>query len=223
MEHEKLEDLIMTESNDYITSLISQIKKLTLYFKKISKIDQIVFKNSSEEYSKLHRNVEKKLESLIKKFFILIDRDTENFDMNNFNYIVNGVDDMLENVSNNIDIIKGIKKEKNDEDIKNELKAVKENEFKKTKIFKNENSINNISDIDNSYYPFIPKIKEKPNSKIPLSNDIIEASKLRDENKKYEINFSDSKNEKLRKSLFYNPYQEEINDFIKQKKTNITH
>ena len=62
MEHEKLEDLIMTESNDYITSLISQIKKLTLYFKKISKIDQIVFKNSSEEYSKHHRNKEKKIE-----------------------------------------------------------------------------------------------------------------------------------------------------------------
>ena len=223
MEHEKLEDLIMTESNDYITSLISQIKKLTSFFKKISKIDQTVFKNSSDEYSKLHRNIEKKLESLIKKFFILIDRDTENFDMNNFNYIVNGVDDMLENVSNNIDIIKGIKKEKNDEDIKNELKAVKENEFKKTKIFKNENLMNNISDIDNSYYPFIPKIREKPNSKVPLSKDIIEAAKLRDENKKYEINFSDSKNEKLRTSLFYNPYQEEINDFIKseEKKYNI--
>ena len=212
--HEKLENIINTESDDYITKLINEIKKVSLYFKKISIINQRIFQNSSEEYSKLHNMIEKKLEKLIKKFFIIINRDTEDFNMNNFNDIKNGVDDMLEKVSNNIDILKGIKKEKTDEEIKNEYKLVKEKEYKNIN-FKNENIID-INDIDNSYYPFIPKIKEKPNAKYPLNEDIINASKLREENKTYEINYSDSKNEKLRTFLFNNPYEKEIKDFINE-------
>ena len=212
--HEKLENIINTESDDYITKLINEIKKVSLYFKKISIINQRIFQNSSEEYSKLHNMIEKKLEKLIKKFFIIINRDTEDFNMNNFNDIKNGVDDMLEKVSNNIDILKGIKKEKTDEEIKNEYKLVKEKEYKNIN-FKNENIID-VNDIDNSYYPFIPKIKEKPNAKYPLNEDIINASKLREENKTYEINYSDSKNEKLRTFLFNNPYEKEIKDFISE-------
>ena len=35
-EHEKLEQIIHTDSVDYVSDLIEQIKKLSFYFKKIS-------------------------------------------------------------------------------------------------------------------------------------------------------------------------------------------
>ena len=48
--HEKLENIINTESEDYITKLINEIKKVSLYFKKISIINQKIFYNNKQRH-----------------------------------------------------------------------------------------------------------------------------------------------------------------------------
>ena len=138
--HKKLEEIINTNSNDYITDLILQIKKISTFFKKISLINQKNFSLESNEYKNLHEKTIKKLENLILKFFKIIYKNPENkIIFSDYKNIINGVDDLLEKVSDNIDIIKGIKKEKKDEDILNELKNINEKESnikKSKKIYK---------------------------------------------------------------------------------------
>ena len=98
-EHQKLEQIIHTDSVDYVSDLIEQIKKLSFYFKKISLIDQQYFKNQSDEYNQLHKRVEAKLTNLIKNFLSLTSKDvelSEYFTLNNFDEIVNSVEDYFE-------------------------------------------------------------------------------------------------------------------------------
>ena len=77
---------------------------------------------------------------------------------------------------------------------------------------------NDVKDIDNSYYPFIPKLTEKHNAIKPLDKEIIDAQKLREENKeKLKLKYEDSKNKDIQKALFYNPYRFEIENFFKNK------
>ena len=222
--HKKLEEIINTNSNDYITDLILQIKKISTFFKKISLINQKNFSLESNEYKNLHEKTIKKLENLILKFFKIIYKNPENkIIFSDYKNIINGVDDLLEKVSDNIDIIKGIKKEKKDEDILNELKNINEKESnikESKKIYKlNENDD---FDIDNSYYSFIPKINIKYNFKEPLDNRILDAKNLREKNKeKLILKYSDSKNKNIQKPLFDNPYLYEIQEFINEEIENL--
>ena len=215
----KLEEIINTNSKDYITDLILQIKKISTYFKKVSLINQKNYSLESNEYKNLHEKTIKKLENLILKFFKIIYKNPENkIIFSDYKNIINGVDDLLEKVSDNIDIIKGIKKEKKDEDILNELKNINEKESKKIfKINENDNF-----DIDNSYYSFIPKINIKYNFKEELDKRILDAKNLREENKeKLILKYSDSKNKNIQKPLFDNPYLYEIQEFINEEIDNL--
>ena len=178
-EHEKLEQIIHTDSVDYVSDLIEQIKKLSFYFKKISLIDQQYFKNQSDEYNQLHKRVEAKLTNLIKNFLSLTSKDvelSEYFTLNNFDEIVNSVEDYFEKIAENIDILRGIKKERKDEDIKNELKSLQQKKLnQRAKVFNVKSNTEDFFDIDNSYYPFIPKITKKENCVTPLDERINDA------------------------------------------------
>ena len=220
-EHEKLEQIIHTDSTDYVTDLIEQIKKLSFYFKKISLIDQQYFKNQSDEYNQLHKRVEAKLTNLIKNFLSLTSKDVElsdYFTLNNFDEIVNSVEDYFEKIAENIDILRGIKKERKDEDIKNELKSLQQTKLnQRAKVFNVKNNTEDFFDIDNSYYPFIPKISKKENCVTPLDERINDARKLRNENKdKFLLKFEDSKNKDIQQAQFTNPYTPEISKFNKE-------
>ena len=220
-EHEKLEQIIHTDSVDYVSDLIEQIKKLSFYFKKISLIDQQYFKNQSDEYNQLHKRVEAKLTNLIKNFLSLTSKDvelSEYFTLNNFDEIVNSVEDYFEKIAENIDILRGIKKERKDEDIKNELKSLQQKKLnQRAKVFNVKSNTEDFFDIDNSYYPFIPKITKKENCVTPLDERINDARKLRNENKeKFVLKFEDSKNKDIQQAQFTNPYTPEISKFNKE-------
>jgi hypothetical protein len=69
-------------------------------------------------------------------------------------------------------------------------------------------------DIDNSYFPFIPKILTKPFSIHPLSEDIADARRLRAQNLSIK-NFSFEDRKKCDDNvLFPHPYKEEIVSFM---------
>ena len=67
-------------------------------------------------------------------------------------------------VSRNVDIVKGRVKENPEEDITKEVMKLKKEDLKNYVITKKVNLENDVKDIDNSYYPFIPKLTEKPNA-----------------------------------------------------------
>ena len=95
--------------------------------------------------------------------------------------------------------------------------------MKDYKIAKAVNLDNDVFDIDNSYYPFIPKLSEKPNAIEPLEQEIIDATKLRNENKeKLKLKYEDSKNKSIQKYLYNNPYTKEIETFCINKENELT-
>ena len=126
-------------------------------------------------------------------------------------------------VSRNIDIVKGRVKENPEEDITKEVIKIKKEELKNYNVTKKVNLENDVKDIDNSYYPFIPKLEEKPNAIKPLDEEILDARKLREENKeKLKLKFEDSKNKEIQKAIFFNPYRPEIENFFKNKEKELT-
>ncbi len=131
--------------------------------------------------------------------------------------MTNQVDNLLEKVSDNIDIILGKKKDKKDSEIEEELKTLK----KDKNIFNNLNSKNKVRveisddyDIDNSYFPFIPKIKFKPYALKELSYKLIDAKKLRAENPKTKTISFDDRKMSVDTNLFSHPYKVEIETLI---------
>lgn len=136
---------------------------------------------------------------------------------------------MLERVSLNIDIIKGIKKDKSKADVENELSEIKKSYDAKfshsnTQYIKDQtnrfisNSELDLFDFDNTYYPFIPKIYSKPNALTPLNPGIAEARETRKMNAETisQINFRDRKAREFdeNKRLFVHPYGDEIRSFF---------
>ena len=218
-----LEEIISTNSTDYIKDLIIQIKTITTFFNKIDSTSQHVFCQLNKEYEYTYQKVKNKLISLTKKLCLLTWKDNFEINIDSYDDLVNYVEDLLEMVSRNVDIVKGRVKENPDEDITKEVIKLKKEELKNYSITKKVNLENDVKDIDNSYYPFIPKLEEKPNSIKPLDKEIIDARKLREENKeKLKLKFEDSKNKEIQKALFYNPYRPEIENFFKNKEKELT-
>ena len=218
-----LEEIISTNSTDYIKDLIIQIKTITTFFNKIDSTSQHVFCQLNKEYEYTYQKIKNKLISLTKKLCLLTWKENFEINIDSYDDLVNYVEDLLEMVSRNIDIVKGRVKENPEEDITKEVLRLKKEELKNYSITKKVNLENDVKDIDNSYYPFIPKLEEKPNSIKPLDKEIIDARKLREENKeKLKLKFEDSKNKEIQKALFYNPYRPEIENFFKNKEKELT-
>ena len=218
-----LEEIISTNSIDYIKDLIIQIKTISSFFHKIDSTSQNVYCKLSSEYKSIYDKVKSKLYSLTEKLCILTWRDKSEINIDSYDELVKNVDDLLEMVSRNIDIVKGVVKEYPDEDISKELTKIKKEKLKNYNITKSVNLDNDVFDIDNSYYPFIPKLSEKPNAIVPLDEKIIDATKLRNENKeKIKLKYEDSKNKSIQKYLFYNPYSKEIEKFLLDKENELT-
>ena len=218
-----LEEIISTSSADYIKDLIIQIKTITTFFNKIDSTSQHVFCQLNKEYDYTYQKVKNKLISLTKKLCLLTWKENFEINIESYDDLVTYVEDLLEMVSRNIDIVKGRVKENPEEDITKEIIKLKKEELKNYSITKKVNLENDVKDIDNSYYPFIPKLEEKPNSIKPLDKEIIDARKLREENKeKLKLKFEDSKNKEIQKALFYNPYRPEIENFYKNKEKELT-
>lgn len=128
----------------------------------------------------------------------------------------------------NIDVIKGIKKDKTKADEENEISEIKKsfdakfshsnNQYIKDQTSRLANSELDMFDIDNTYYPFIPKIHSKPNSITPLNSGIAEARETRKMNAETikQINFNDRKAREYdeNKRLFSHPYGDEIRNFF---------
>ena len=218
-----LEEIISTRSADYIKDLIIQIKTITTFFNKIDSTSQHVFCQLNKEYDYTYQKVKNKLISLTKKLCLLTWKENFEINIESYDDLVTYVEDLLEMVSRNVDIVKGRVKENPEEDITKEVIKLKKEELKNYSITKKVNLENDVKDIDNSYYPFIPKLEEKPNSIKPLDKEIIDARKLREENKeKLKLKFEDSKNKEIQKALFYNPYRPEIENFYKNKEKELT-
>ena len=218
-----LEEIISTSSADYIKDLIIQIKTITTFFNKIDSTSQHVFCQLNKEYDYTYQKVKNKLISLTKKLCLLTWKENFEINIDSYDDLVTYVEDLLEMVSRNVDIVKGRVKENPEEDITKEVIKLKKEELKNYSITKKVNLENDVKDIDNSYYPFIPKLEEKPNSIKPLDKEIIDARKLREENKeKLKLKFEDSKNKEIQKALFYNPYRPEIENFYKNKEKELT-
>ena len=218
-----LEEIISTRSADYIKDLIIQIKTITTFFNKIDSTSQHVFCQLNKEYDYTYQKVKNKLIALTKKLCLLTWKENFEINIESYDDLVTYVEDLLEMVSRNIDIVKGRVKENPEEDITKEIIKLKKEELKNYSITKKVNLENDVKDIDNSYYPFIPKLEEKPNSIKPLDKEIIDARKLREENKeKLKLKFEDSKNKEIQKALFYNPYRPEIENFYKNKEKELT-
>jgi len=218
-----LEEIISTSSADYIKDLIIQIKTITTFFNKIDSTSQHVFCQLNKEYDYSYQKVKNKLIALTKKLCLLTWKENFEINIESYDDLVTYVEDLLEMVSRNIDIVKGRVKENPEEDITKEVIKLKKEELKNYSITKKVNLENDVKDIDNSYYPFIPKLEEKPNSIKPLDKEIIDARKLREENKeKLKLKFEDSKNKEIQKALFYNPYRPEIENFYKNKEKELT-
>ena len=218
-----LEEIISTSSADYIKDLIIQIKTITTFFNKIDSTSQHVFRQLNKEYDYTYQKVKNKLISLTKKLCLLTWKENFEINIESYDDLVTYVEDLLEMVSRNVDIVKGRVKENPEEDITKEVIKLKKEELKNYSITKKVNLENDVKDIDNSYYPFIPKLEEKPNSIKPLDKEIIDARKLREENKeKLKLKFEDSKNKEIQKALFYNPYRPEIENFYKNKEKELT-
>ena len=218
-----LEEIISTSSADYIKDLIIQIKTITTFFNKIDSTSQHVFCQLNKEYDYTYQKVKNKLIALTKKLCLLTWKENFEINIDAYDDLVTYVEDLLEMVSRNIDIVKGRVKENPEEDITKEVIKLKKEELKNYSITKKVNLENDVKDIDNSYYPFIPKLEEKPNSIKPLDKEIIDARKLREENKeKLKLKFEDSKNKEIQKALFYNPYRPEIENFYKNKEKELT-
>ena len=213
-----LEEIISTNSSDYIKDLIVQIKTITTFFNKIDSTSQHVFCQLNKEYEYTYQKVKNKLISLTQKLCLLTWKEKFEINIDSYDNLVTHVEDLLEMVSRNVDIVKGRVKENPEEDISKEVIKLKKEELKNYIITKKVNLENDVKDIDNSYYPFIPKLEEKPNAIKPLEQEIIDAKKLREENKeKLKLKFEDSKNKEIQKALFYNPYRPEIENFYKNK------
>ena len=218
-----LEEIISTRSADYIKDLIIQIKTITTFFNKIDSTSQHVFRQLNKEYDYTYQKVKNKLIALTKKLCLLTWKENFEINIDSYDDLVTYVEDLLEMVSRNVDIVKGRVKENPEEDITKEVIKLKKEELKNYSITKKVNLENDVKDIDNSYYPFIPKLEEKPNSIKPLDKEIIDARKLREENKeKLKLKFEDSKNKEIQKALFYNPYRPEIENFYKNKEKELT-
>ena len=218
-----LEEIISTNSTDYIKDLILQIKTITSFFHKIDPTSQHVFCQLNKEYDSLYQKIKNKLITLTKKLCLLTWKENFEINIDSYDDLVTHVEDLLEMVSRNIDIVKGRVKENPDEDITKELMKIKKEGLKNYVIAKKVNLENDVKDIDNSYYPFIPKLIDKPNALKPLDKEIIDAQKLREENKeKLKLKYEDSKNKAIQKALFYNPYRYEIENFYKSKDNELT-
>ena len=218
-----LEEIITTSSTDYIKDLILQIKTITSFFRKIDSTSQHVFCQLNKEYDNLYQKIKNKLISLTKKLCLLTWKENFEINIDSYDDLVTHVEDLLEMVSRNVDIVKGRVKENPEEDITKEVIKLKKEQLKNYVITKKVNLENDVKDIDNSYYPFIPKLTEKPNAIKPLDKEIIEALKLREENKeKLKLKYEDSKNKDIQKALFYNPYRYEIENFFKNKEKELT-
>ena len=218
-----LEEIISTSSADYIKDLIIQIKTITTFFNKIDSTSQHVFCQLNKEYDYTYQKVKNKLIALTKKLCLLTWKENFEINIDSYDDLVTYVEDLLEMVSRNVDIVKGRVKENPEEDITKEVIKLKKEELKNYSITKKVYLENDVKDIDNSYYPFIPKLEEKPNSIKPLDKEIIDARKLREENKeKLKLKFEDSKNKEIQKALFYNPYRPEIENFYKNKEKELT-
>ena len=218
-----LEEIISTNSSDYIKDLILQIKSITTFFSKIDPTSQHVFCQLNKEYESLYQKIKNKLLSLTKKLCLLTWKEKFEINVDSYDDLVNHVEDLLEMVSRNVDIVKGRVKENPEEDITKEVMKLKKEDLKNYVITKKVNLENDVKDIDNSYYPFIPKLTEKPNAIEPLDKQIIDARNLREENKeKLKLKYEDSKNKDIQKALFYNPYRAEIENFYKNKEKELT-
>ncbi len=131
--------------------------------------------------------------------------------------MTNQVDNLLEKVSDNIDILLGKKKDKKDSEIEEELKTLKKNKLPISNLnLKNKVQMETSDeyDIDNSYFPFIPKIKFKPYALKELSYKIIDAKRLRSENPKTKIISYDDRKMSVDTNLFSHPYKIEIETLI---------
>ena len=222
-DYKKLEEIISTNSQDYIKDLITQIKIISSYFHKIDPTSQNIYSKLNSQYKLIYQKVKNKLYNLTKKLCLLTWKDKSEINIDSYDDLVKNVEDLLEMVSRNIDIIKGRVKESPEEDITKELLKIKKEKLQNYKIEKTVNLDNDVFDIDNSYYPFIPKLSEKPNAIEPLDETIIEATELRNQNKKkLKLKYEDSKNKSIQKYLFYNPYTKEIEQFCYNKENELT-
>jgi ribonuclease D len=216
---------ILNQNTDFCKDLSEKVKKISTFINKIPILeDQAYYTARSEEYKNLLKNTKTKIAYIINKTFKYthandIEVSKYIYLNSSFDKISEQVDDYLFKVSDNIDIKKGIKKDNRDEEVTAELINIK---TKSKPVIKFESKVNPIMkvepaddlDIDNSYYSFIPKIKNKHHALTELNTCIEAAREERRLNLENYRNIKFEERNAIKEISFNHPYQDEIIDFL---------
>lgn len=215
----------------FITEFTNKVQKVSKNIKNIHLSDDPYFLFSqSQILAEKTKAAKQKLEDLMIKLFKygkVSNLKRLGSNLNEFGLVRDSVDVWLDKLSIDIDIIKGERRENEDEVIEAELKYMRRdklmnlhNDRVSLKASKPTLNTSDLFDVDNSYYPFIPKISHKYNKLEPLDSSIEEARQYRLDNpeKFSKINYSDYKQKEF---VFSQPYTKEVNSFFDEVSSNL--
>lgn len=189
--------------------------------------------SQSQEYHDLNLNTQKRIEDMLTKMIQFGNSDknfkevgTQDRLFSDFNFLRKNVDTFLDKLSIDIEILKGNRQEDSQQDAVKELIKLRSSlnndnnnslrmkgqrpDFKK----ESNNNKSQCPEIENSYYPFVPRIKKKYNKLEELNEAIVECQKYREENPEKVTTYSYYDYKKnSEKYDFGHPYKKEIYKF----------
>lgn len=203
-----------------ILELMKKTKKISSHIKDIKLSDDHHFLYASSlEFKKKTIETNSKLESIMQKIFNYTSKEHLNkLSLQDFDFhLFTSMNDLIiDKFSIDLSILKGERKENLNEDIEKEIENQRKLrvEFSVLKVKGLKPKFNEgIYETENSYFPFIPKIKEKQHAKRPLDIDIIEALDYWLKNKVKFLNFTFADRKLQKEFKFSHPYQIEIEEF----------
>lgn len=218
----------ITKSEDFLSKFLAGAKSTASHIRKVELSDDLLLMYSqSKEYERETNRTKSKIERIMTKLMTCTDPTQATFrkiDFENFRQVVSHVDSALDRLSLNLDIVKGIRKDKRQEDIEKELEIIRKAQVQFTARrhkgpavsansgqtgLKLKPEVSEEFDIDNSYFPFIPRIEDKPHKLVDLDPSIKEARehRLAHKEKYKKIDFYDYKTPEF---VFPHAYRQEI-------------
>lgn len=175
----------------------------------LSKDQNYLFSNSSN-FKDLNNKTNIRINKLIERLAGFSSKKPIDCELD-YKDVVKNVDILLDKISKDVEIVKGIRNENsefNPNAFSNKLLPKKD-------VIKPE--LNEELDIDNSYYPFVPKIKIKYNKLTELEQDLIDCQEFRNKNAEQFNNYKYS-DYKTNKDVcpFKHPYKGEVEEFYQQ-------
>lgn len=171
--------------------------------------DQDYLFSNSKKYKELNDKTSIRITKLIDKLASLSSKKPIDSVLD-YKDIVKNVDSILDKISKDIEIVKGIRTENN---VNNPIVINKL--LNKKDVVKPELSLD--LDIDNSYYPFVPRINFKYNKIDDLQKDLLDCQEFRMKNVEQFRNFNYF-DYKINKDVnpFKHPYKTEVEEFYQQ-------